>query len=220
MYSPLTGSTYIELPDKLKHSKKDLINIKSNGSECFLWCDIRHLNPLNKNSQKITKEDKKLINDLDYEGIEFPISKKDYCKIKRKNNICISVFCYDNGLTYRVYISDQKFGDCIDLLLISDKNKSHYVYIEDFNRFMYNKTKNKNKKYFSKCCLQCFSGEKVLIEHIENRLIINGKQSVKLKSGSISFKNYFKQLPVPFKIYGDFECILKGVKSNNKNNGS
>ena len=63
-----------------------------------------------------------------------------------------------------------------------------------------------------------------MIEHKENCLIINGKQSVKLKSGSISFTNYFKQLPVPsmllFKIYADFECLLKEVKSSNKNNGS
>ena len=59
-----------------------------------------------------------------------------------------------------------------------------------------------------------------MIECRENCSIINGKQSVKLKSGSISFKNYFKQLPVPFKIYADFECLLKGVKSSNKNNGS
>ena len=59
-----------------------------------------------------------------------------------------------------------------------------------------------------------------MIEHIENCLIIKGKQSVKLKSGSISFKTYFQQLPVPFKIYADFGCILKGVKSSDKNNGS
>ena len=81
--------------------------------------------------------------------------------------------------------------------------------------------KNKNKKYFCKCCLQCFSSENVLIEHKENCLIINGKQSVKLKSGSISFKNYFKRLAaVSFRIYADFECLLKAVKSSNKNNGS
>ena len=55
-------------------------------------------------------------------------------------------------------------------------------------------------------CLQCFSSGKKLIEHKENCLVINGKQSVKLKSGSISSKNYFKQLPVLFKIYADFEC--------------
>ena len=85
---------------------------------------------------------------------------------------------------------------------------------------MCNKTKNKNKKYFCKCYLQCFSSEKVLIEHKENCLIIYGKQSVKLKSGSVSFKSYFKQLLAPFKIYADFEYPLKAVKSSDKNNGS
>ena len=32
--------------------------------------------------------------------------------------------------------------------MITNENKSHYVYIKDFNRFMCNKTKNKNKKHF------------------------------------------------------------------------
>ena len=56
----------------------------------------------------------------------------------------------------------------MDLLFISDKFKSHYVYINDFNRFMFNKTKYKGKKYFCKNCLQCFSSEEVLIEHKED----------------------------------------------------
>ena len=51
-----------------------------------------------------------------------------------------------------------------------------------------------------------------MIEHKEKCLIINGKQSVKLKSGTISFKNYSKQLPVTFKIYADFDCIFKKVE--------
>ena len=161
-----------------------------------------------------------MINDLDYERIKFAVSKKDYCRIERQNKICVNVFCYENDLTYAVYVSDQRFEDCMDLLFISDEKKSCDVYIKDFNTFMCNKTKNKNKKYFCKFCLQCFSSEEVLIEHEENCLVINGKQSVKLKSGSISFKNYFKQLPVPFKTYADFECILKGLKSGDKNNGS
>ena len=75
----------------------------------------------------------------------------------------------------------------MNLLLISNENKSHYVYIKDFNRFMYNKTKKKNKQFFCKCCLQCFSSDKILIKHKENCLIINGKHNVKLKSGSIRF---------------------------------
>ena len=74
-------------------------------------------------------------------------------------------------------------------------------------------TKNKNKKYFYKSCLQCFSSKNVLTKHKENCLIINGKQSVKLDKGTIEFENYFKQIPVPFKIYADFECNLDGFEN-------
>ena len=54
---------------------------------------------------------------------------------------------------------------------------------------------------------------KVLIKHKENCFSINGKQSVKLEKRIIEFENHFKQMPVPFKIYADFECNLKGVES-------
>ena len=137
----------------LKNSKKGLINIKNNDNKYFFWCHIRHLNLVEKNPQRITTKDKEMINKLDYEGVKFPVSKKDYCKIEIQNNIRINVFCYESGLTYPVYVSNQKFKDYMDLSLISNENKSHYVYIKDFNRFMCNKTKNKNKKYFCKCCL-------------------------------------------------------------------
>ena len=78
MYSP-----FVELPDKLKKSRKSLINIKNNDNKYFLWCDIRHLNLMSKNPQRITKEDKKLASSLNYEGIEFPVSRKDYRKIEK-----------------------------------------------------------------------------------------------------------------------------------------
>ena len=43
----------------------------------------------------MTKADKNMINNLDYEGIKFPVSKKEYCKIEQKNSVCINVFCYE-----------------------------------------------------------------------------------------------------------------------------
>ena len=54
----------------------------------------------------------------------------------------------------------------------------------------------------------------MLIKHKENCLSINGKQLVKLEKGIIKFENYFKQIPVPFQIYADFECNLKSVECN------
>ena len=92
----------------------------------------------------------------------------------------------------------------MDLLLLIKDNGSHYVYIKDVNIFMFHKTKNKKKKWFCKNCLQCFSSEKVLIKHKEDCLSINGIQSVNVEEETIKFENYFKQLPVPSKIYADF----------------
>ena len=106
-----------------------------------------------------------------------------YCKIEHKINICINVLSYENDLTYPVYVLDKKFECCIDLFVITDEIKSYYAYIKNFNRFMFNKTKNNNKKHFCRYCLQCFSSEKVLIEYKETSLEINGKHSIKLKRG-------------------------------------
>ena len=84
--------------------------------------------------------------------------------------------------------------------------------IKDFERFMFHKTKNKNKKWLCKSCLQCFSSDSVLIKHKENCLSVNGKQS--LEKGITEFKNYFKQTPISFKIFADFECNLESVDCN------
>ena len=141
------------------------------------------------------------------------MQEKDFNKTEMKNNICINVFGYEDELVFPIYVSDQKFEDSMDLLLLIDDDKSHYVYIKDFNRFIFHKTKNKNKKWFCKSCLQCFSSESVLTKHKEDCLSINGKQSVKLEEGTIEFVNYFKQIPVSFKIYTHFECNLRSVES-------
>ena len=53
-----------------------------------------------------------------------------------------------------------------------------------------------------------------MTKHKKVCLSINGTQSVRLEKTTTEFKNYFKQIPVPFKIYADFECNLKGAESS------
>ena len=72
--------------------------------------------------------------------------EKDFSKIETKNNIRINVFCYENKLNFPVYVSDQKFENSIDLLLVIDENNLHYVYIKEFDRLMFYKTKYKKQK--------------------------------------------------------------------------
>ena len=117
---------------------------------------ILDINLVNIRPERTTKKDNELMTDLDYKGIEFPVSKKDFSKIEVKNKICINVLCYENKLTYPVYISDQKFKNSMDLLMISNENKSNYEHIKDFERFVFSETKSKKKKIILQKLLTVF----------------------------------------------------------------
>ena len=192
-----------------------MINIKNKDDECFRWCHIRHLNPQIKHPERIRKADKQLIGGLNYEGTEFPVSQKHYNKIEKQNSIRINGFGYEKGQPFPIQISKEKFEDQMNLLLITKDEKRHYILIKDFNRFMYNKSKHKERKHFCVYCLQCFSSESILVEHVNNCLTINGSQAINMpKQGNniLKFNNLHKQLPVPFIIYANFEAITKKVQ--------
>ena len=52
-YKPLVGSSYIVLPIELRSPRKGLINIKNNDQKCFLWCNVRHINPTQEHPGRI-----------------------------------------------------------------------------------------------------------------------------------------------------------------------
>ena len=186
----------------------------NNDNQCFRWCYIRYLNPQEKYPQRIKKVDKAYVENLDYSGIEFPVEVKQYNKIEKQNSIRINVFSYENKKPFPIYVSKEKYENCLNLLLITNDEKTHYVLIKDFNRFMYNQTKHKSKKHFCMFCLQHFTSEKILNNHKENCIEINGTQAIKMpdKSNNIlKFNNFHKQLPVPFVIYADFEALTEKV---------
>ena len=90
---------------------------------------------------------------------------KEINKIEKQNSININVFGYEEKLPYPIYVAKEKYEDCMNLSLITEETKTHYVLIKDFNKFMYNQTKHKERKQFCMYCLQCFSSERVLINH-------------------------------------------------------
>ena len=81
-YKPLVGSSYIDLSIELSNPRKGLINIKNNVQKCFLWCHVRQVNPVKEHSERITKTDKRIPSNLNYEGTEFPVQEKDFKKIE------------------------------------------------------------------------------------------------------------------------------------------
>ena len=77
----------------------------------------------------------------------FPLDINDYEKIEDRFQMQVNVFGYENKV-YSLYISKKSYNQTLNLLLITEKNKSHYVFIKDFKRLMFSKTKHKNKKHF------------------------------------------------------------------------
>ena len=217
----MNGSSYIQLPSDLR--MKGLINIKNEDKECFRWCYIRHLNPQDKDPQRIKKTDKQYIEKLDYSGIEFPVNVKHYNKIEKQNSININVFGYEDKQPYPIYVSKEKYEDHMELLLVTKDENKHYLLIKDFNKFMYNQTKHKERKHFCMHCLQCFSSERVLNNHKDNCIQVNGTQAVNMPTKDnniLKFNNFHKQQPVPFVIYADFEAITEKIQGCQQNNDS
>ena len=69
----------------------------------MMSCQI-HINPVKIHRERFTLEDKELVNDLNYDRVEFPVREKDFSKIETKNNICINVCWYENRLAFPIYI--------------------------------------------------------------------------------------------------------------------
>lgn len=137
-YRSLEGNSYIPLPVELRHSKKGLVNLKNEDNECFRWCHVRLLNPQERNPQQIKRTDRKMVEELSYQGIEFPISAKYYAKIEVQNNINVNVFGYEDKQFYPICVFKRSNEKVLNLLLITEDEKKHYVLIKDFNRMMYN----------------------------------------------------------------------------------
>ena len=230
-YLPLRGNSYISSPKELRNSMIGLINPKNIDNECFRWCHNRHLNPRKKNPQRITQSDRESVKGLDYSGITFPVTINQINRIEKQNKININLFGYDTvkKAVFPIYPSEESYDDHLELLYLEGKNElgeetTHYVYIKDFNRLMFNFTKYKGKKHFCMRCLQCFYSNESLAKHRVYCIAINGVQAIKMpekyidKNGvertpCVYFKKYHKTLPVPFGIYADFECTTEKVSS-------
>ena len=221
VYDPLKVSSYIPFPVELRNSSRELVYLKNEDNECFRWCHIRYLNPQEKNAQRIIKWDKRMVDQLNYEGITFPVANNHYCKIEGQNNININVFGDENKQFYPIYVSKHNNNDVLNLLLITEGGNKHYVLIKDVNSLMYNKTKHRERKHFCMHCLQCFSTEEVLSKHKTNCMVINGEQAIRMpRKGNniLQFQNYHKQMPAPFIIFAELEAITKKIQGCQPNN--
>ena len=210
---PMKGSSYIPLPLSLRN-KKALINIKNRDDECFKWSVTRALNPVGKNSDRITKTLIEQSKKYNWDGISFPTPTSEIASFEKNNNVSINVMG-NNGdnRVYPLQRSRHKFDTKIELMLIMDEERdSHYVVVKNMSRLLYGQsTKNHAQRYYCFNCFNGFTSEKKRLEHM---LYCDDRDCVKttlptLEKNTLKFKNFKNTQRHPFVISGDFECFTK-----------
>ena len=219
-FKPTKGSSYIPLPKWIK-DKGAIINIKNKDDKCFLWCILRYLHQRDRDRERIN-DLKKHEFSLNTKGITFPVKLKDIIKFEKLNPDLpgINVFSEDNNNIYPLKMAERDCKNTIDLFLIEEDGKYHYSLIKNFSRLIRSQLTTRTDEPI-KICKRCFSyytKQDLLDKHIEY-CSNNQTAIVKMPEPNtfLHFKNYYKQLPVPFVVYADFECFTKPMNSCSPN---
>ena len=216
-YNPMRGSSYIPLPDWIMR-KKAIVSIRNKDEKCFLWCVLRYLHPRDKNDFRLT-DLKQKENSLNTKGITFPVKVKDISKFEKLNPDLpgINVFSVNERKKfYPLRMAQRDPQKTIDLFLYEEDGKYHYSLIKSFSRLFRSQitSRTNGKIHICKRCFTHFSKEELFQRHIE---YCSSNESVVVKmppkNSNLGFKNYFKQLPIPFVVYADFECFTKSIET-------
>ena len=104
----------------------------------------------------------------------------------------------------------------VNWLILKKGELSHYCLIKDLNRFLSRIKSDGHKHYFCPYCLQGLTEERILNDH-QPYCSTNGAKKAEFpipgKNDILEFKDFEKQLRVPFVIYADFETINRKIPS-------
>ena len=196
-----------------------IINPCNEDQECFKWAVIAALRWKNIDShpERISKLARFEAN-FDWSGIGFPVSIKDIKKFELKNRISINLLAIEDR---QIYIC-RKGGDyenVINLMLITESNRKHYVAIKSLSRLLSNQnTKHNGKEYFCMNCLHGFKEESSRNKHVG---YCKDNESVRIemphKAPIVKYSGGQFQFKVPFIMYADFESILELISGPGNN---
>ena len=164
VYKPLKGGSYIKLPKEIA-TKKAVVNMKNTkDDQCFLWCVLRALNPVERDKERIDTNLKSKIDTVNMGDIHYPVNLRDVSEFEKLNpDIAISVYSYDENYSVGPLQVSQHIDRPyrIKLFLISDENKTHYCLIENFSKLVSAQaSKHKGKAYVCERCINAFHNGK------------------------------------------------------------
>ena len=139
------GSSYLPLPDWLAH-KKEIINPLNKDQECFKWAIITasRWEEIDRNPQRIYKL-KRFEADFDWSGIGFPVSVKDITKFEFRNQISTNLLAIEDRQIYICRKGGNNYERTINLMLITENNRKHYMAIKSLSRLLSSKNTKHNR---------------------------------------------------------------------------
>ena len=141
-----------------------------------------------------------------------------------QNEMAINVFGYENKAIIVYQLSEQPASMArINILLFYEGEKSHYVWIKDLNKLLFDQTKCQHRQHFCERCLHGYSREDLLQRYIPecNRICdraVRIEMPKKGKNDTLILINFHRKMKVPFVIYAEFETILKKIDDRSKTN--
>ena len=236
-YIPLTTGSYIEVPKKVK-AMKSTLNIKSTDYRCFLYCllakkcmlddtiavEKAKAHGLSAPKKKVAPGSSnnstaylKYENELNMDGITYPIKMTAIKKVEEQNNLSISIFEWDFDESCAIPMRHGRGeGTPVELLYLEQDERSHYVLITNFNKFMNHRSKNGHARHFCMKCLFGFASESKLSDHIKlcNQRVYQVTRMP--PPGNIKFQSHWKGIRKLFVIYADFETKLVPVEGGER----
>jgi hypothetical protein len=222
-YKPLRGSSYIPTPMNICLTKS-IINIQNEDEKCFKYCILYGLfkNEINDHPERISHYknlEKNYPNRLNFDGIEYPVKVNQIEKFcKQNNDISINVYYIGGNNTifpYKTCTQGERKTNHMNLLLLQDNNKSHYVFINNLSRLISSQlSKKKNKKFICDRCLHYTSDEEKLNQHYEFCDYYQKHERalpilLKKEDNILKFKNLKNCVPVPLVYHSDFESVIR-----------
>jgi hypothetical protein len=162
-YRPFRGRNYIKTPAYIP--PRAVVNVKKSDNRCFEWAVLSALYPVDpKEHPNRTAKYMARRCMLHFVGIDFPVKVTDVAKFEHQNpDVSVSVFGWDECL-YPLYVSRQD-GKEVDLLLIKDGERSHYVWIKDLPRMLFKSSGYEHRKHPCRRCLHVFKTPQLLERH-------------------------------------------------------
>ena len=215
-YQPLRGGSYIPLSAAVKN-KKAVVNVKNKDDQCLRWALRSAMFPVAKGEHNYRPTKYPEEDGLDFTGIDTPTPISQISKVEKQNDLAINVFGWDGAcvIIHRLSGAAQA-RTTVNMLLIEKAGKSHYTWIKDLNRLLYNQSKHRERKHFCERCLHGYTREDLLEAHKPDCRGI-GQTAVRVempKAGEnkLTFQNHHKQFPAPFVIYADFEALTTKIE--------